>query len=173
MLRVSDPPRRKSYLNIGGHPIHALGVPVPIGCYVAAFVAAVMTLRQPKDKFWPRAWRLTGTAAVVTSGGAAVVGLVDLLTLVRTPGARKVGLAHMILNSSALAMQLWTLRRDLDDRRRRLWLQSAVMGLVSAAGFAGGDLTYRHRIGVFGHSNRERRGRRTRSNASYYVPATD
>gem|GEM_PF-2704882 len=170
---VPDQPRRKSYLNLGGHPVHALGVPVPIGFYVASFVAAVMSLRQPRDKFWPRAWHLAGTAAVVTSGGAAMVGLVDFLTLVRTPGARKVGLAHMFLNSTALGMQVWALSRGQDDIRMRFKLQSAVMALVSAAGFAGGDLTYRHRIGAFGRSNRNRRGRKTRSNASYYVPATD
>ena len=171
---MPEQPRRKSYLNLGGHPIHALGVPVPIGFYVVSSVAAVMSARTPKDSFWQRAWRLAGTAAVVTSGGAAMVGLVDFLTLARTPGARKVGLAHMFLNSSALGMQVWTLSRGRDDRRARVWLQSGVLGLVSAAGFAGGDLTYRHRIGVFGRSNRRRdRGRKTRSNASYYVPATD
>jgi len=102
-----------------------------------------------------------------------MVGLVDFLTLVRTPGARKVGLAHMFLNSTALGMQVWALSRGQDDGRMRFKLQSPVMALVSAAGFAGGDLTYRHRIGVFGRSNRNRRGRKTRSNASYYVPATD
>lgn len=170
---MPDQPRRKSYLNIGGHPMHALGVPVPIGFYVVAFLAAVMSLRHPKDNSWPRAWHLAGTAAVVTSGGAAMVGLVDFLTLVRTSGARKVGLAHMFLNSAALGVQVWTLQSGRDDRRMRAKLQSGVIALVSAAGFAGGDLTYRHRIGVFGRSNRNRRGRKTRSNASYYVPATD
>jgi uncharacterized membrane protein len=147
-------------------------VPVPIGFYVASFVAAFMSLREPRDAFWPRAWRLTGTAAVVSSAGAAVVGLVDFLTLVRTSGARAVGLAHMMLNSSALGLQFWALQRGRDDRRQRLWLQSGVLALVSAAGFAGGDLTYRHRIGVFGRPPR-RRDRPPRSNASYYVPATD
>lgn len=102
-----------------------------------------------------------------------MVGLVDFLTLVRTSGARKVGLAHMFLNSAALGMQVWTLQSGRDDRRMRAKLQSGVIALVSAAGFAGGDLTYRHRIGVFGRSNRNRRGRKTRSTASYYVPATD
>lgn len=173
---MSEDPRRKSYLNLGGHPLHALGVPVPIGFYLTSFLAAVMSVRQPKDSFWPRAWRLAGMAAVVASGGAATVGLVDFLTLVRTSSARKVGLAHMLLNSLALGLQVWTLCRGGKDRSRRLQLQSAVMGLVSAAGFAGGDLTYRHRIGVFGRGERRRgrrRGRRPRSNASYYVPATD
>lgn len=154
--------------------MHALGVPVPIGFYVVSFLAAVMSLRRPKDGFWPRAWRLAGTTAVVTSAGAAIVGLIDFLTLVRTPAARTVGLAHMFLNSAALALQVWTLQRGQRDRRMRVWLQSGAMGLVSAAGFAGGDLTYRHRIGVFGRGQRWRdRARRIRSNASYYAPATD
>lgn len=148
--------RRKSYLNLGGHPIHALAVPVPIGLYVAAFVTALIALRRPKDPFWTRASRLSGAAAAGSSTLAAVAGLVDFLTLVRTSSARKVGIAHMTLNSLALGLQVYALLRGRRNRRSHAWMQSAVIALVSAAGFAGGDLTYRHRIGVFGRRKRPR-----------------
>lgn len=131
-------------------------MPVPIGLYVAAFATALMALRRPKDQFWTRASRLSGAAAAASSSVAAVAGLVDFLTLVRTSSARKVGIAHMTLNSLALGLQGWALLRKRRAHRAHAWMQSGVMALVSAAGFAGGDLTYRHRIGVFGRRKRNR-----------------
>ncbi len=157
--------RRKSYLNVGGHPVHALAVPVPLGLYVVAFLAAVMSVRRPWDAFWPRAWRLASVGATTTSTTAAVAGLVDFLTLVRSARARKVGVAHLLLNSGALGLQIYGLRAG-GGAGKRLWLQSAVLSLVSAAGFAGGELVYRHRVGVFG-GKKGGRGRRPGSSASH------
>ena len=163
--------RRRSYLNIAGHPIHALTVAIPIGLYAASFATALVALVLPRDPFWSRASWLSGAAAAGSAALVAVAGLVDFLTLTRSQRARRVGFAHMLLNSVGLALQVLTLCTPREELRKRAALQSGVMGLVSGAGFAGGELVYRHRIGVFGRERQ--RGRRRRSNASYYVPATD
>lgn len=148
---MDDARRRTSYVNVAGHPVHALSVSLPIGLYITSAATALVSLLRPRDRFWSRTSHLSGAAAAGSSATVALAGLVDYLTLVHEPRAKKVGLAHMAANSAALVVQLLTLRLDRTDRGKRAILEGLVLGLVSLAGFLGGELVYRHRIGVFGN----------------------
>ncbi len=149
--------RRQSYLSIAGHPIHALSIPVPVGAYVAATLSVGIWALRGRDPFWHRVGIISGASAAVTAMSVAVSGIIDYFTLVRHPRAIRVGAAHMLLNSAAVISQVLALwagweRRSLGGRRGKLFvgMQAMAFNFASLAAFAGGDLVYRHRIGVFG-----------------------
>jgi FtsP/CotA-like multicopper oxidase with cupredoxin domain len=142
---------------IAGHPLHAMLIPFPIAFLLGAF-GADLAAWWTADPFWARAalW-LTG-AGVVTGGLAALFGLVDFLTIERAR-VHTVGWVHALAAGTTLALAAasWLLR--LGDPVAVPPLGLALSALTAAAlavtGWAGGDLPYRHLIGVTGHGGHE------------------
>jgi uncharacterized membrane protein len=68
----------RSTARVGGHPVHAMLVPIPIVCFVGALVTDVAYWRTA-DMLWAdfSAWLLT--AGLVVSIFAVIAGLVDFL----------------------------------------------------------------------------------------------
>jgi uncharacterized membrane protein len=134
--------------SIGGHPIHTILVPLPIGLWIFALVADVAAAATGATE-----WR---TVAYYCIGGgvagallAAVAGLVDLLS-VHDPVVRSIGFKHMGLN--LLAVALFTanclMRRGAPDHAGPLWLTAAGVVVIGLSGWLGGEMVYRHRVGV-------------------------
>lgn len=130
-----------------GHPLHPTLTDVPIGAWTAALVLDGVDLVRPRSPGAGQAARIAVGVGLVGGVGSALTGLTDWQHT--HDNARRLGIAHGALNAAALG--LYT--RSWLDRRRgrpgRARLAGAVgYGLVLASGYLGGDLVFRHRVGV-------------------------
>lgn len=134
---------------IAGHPLHPALVPLPIGAAALAFVSDLAAARTG-DAFWARCSRWLLRASLITGAAAAPLGSVDLLTI---PAARRLPSAwvHAAGNSLVLLLTL------LEVVRRRGGVRATeaapdrtgfALALLGISGWLGGELSYRHRIGV-------------------------
>jgi uncharacterized membrane protein len=138
-----------SRASINGHPIHPSLVPLPIGLLTAAAASDLMAARSD-DPFWPRASRYLLGAGLATGAAAGAVGAIDYYGLGRprkVPEGRwhaRGNVLAMALTAGNLAMR--TSRSDVP--RSGLALSAAVAGLLGVTGALGGELSYRHLVGV-------------------------
>ena len=152
-----DLPVHPSTAAIAGHPIHPMLVPLPIGLLSAAAVsdlAAVAT----GDRFFARASRLLLGGGIATALTAAPFGAVDFLTIDaarRRPEAWLHGLGN--LGVVAISGVNLALRRQGDAKvtRTGVALSAAAAFMLLVTGWLGGELSYRHRIGVAGSGGEE------------------
>ena len=141
---------------VGGHPIHPALVALPIAFLVGAFGADVGFL-VTNDPFWARgALWLMGLGAAL-GVVAAVPGLVDFLTIDRAR-VHRIAWVHALGNGIVLVLALvsWLLR--LGDPvpavlPAGIALSTIIAILLLVTGYAGGELAYRHMIGVTGHGS--------------------
>ncbi|HXH20959.1 MAG TPA: DUF2231 domain-containing protein [Dehalococcoidia bacterium] len=145
----------KSKLAIAGHPLHPMLVTVPVGLFVWAFVADIVYLATDKDRMWYDISFWSGVAAIVTALVAAVAGLVDYLTVAVRTEARGMATAHMLLNVTVVALYFiaMLLMRDggaLEGGNLTLVvaLHAIGAGLLSASGWIGGEMSYRHHLAI-------------------------
>ncbi|HET7280748.1 MAG TPA: DUF2231 domain-containing protein [Sphingomicrobium sp.] len=138
-----------STAKIGGHPIHPMLVSFPIVCFVLNFVADIIYI-QNRSPGWATAthWLLAiglGFAAL-----AAVAGLTDFLGDKRIQGADAV--KHMLANVTAVVVELVNLILRLNNpdfiASTGVILSGVVVLILLYSGWKGGDLVFRHGIGV-------------------------
>jgi uncharacterized membrane protein len=141
----------KSTAKLLGHPIHPMLVPFPIAFFIGAFLADLAYLKTG-DAFWATAavWLLG--AGLLGAALAAVAGLVDFAgdRRIRSLGAAWV---HMVGNLTAVAIELVNLGLRLNDPAAALpspgaYLSGAAFLLLGLTGWMGGELVFRHRVGV-------------------------
>jgi uncharacterized membrane protein len=143
----------ESVAAIDRHPLNPTVVPLPIGAFVGAFAADVAYART-QDPFWERAGRQLIDAGIVTGLAAGALGAMDFTG--REP-IRRHGSAwiHGAGNATVLALAV-------ANRRMRngggqwsttgLAISALSVGILGLTGWLGGELSYRHRIGVIdGH----------------------
>lgn len=133
------------------HPLHPMAIAFPVAALMAA-PATDTAARAGGDRFWTRASRLLLWAGLVSGVAASSVGLVDYLTIRevrRLPGA------HVHAGGNAVAMALVGLnlaRRPANDREAPddagLGLSLATVALLGVTAWLGGELSYRHGVGV-------------------------
>lgn len=140
-----------STAKILGHPLHPMLVPFPIAFFTAALLADVAFLLGA-GAFWAEAsfWLLA--AGLVGAALAAVTGLTDFL------GDRRVrALAdarqHMAGNVILVVIEAVNICFRLDDPvgalpSPGLFLSAAAVLLMAFTGWKGGELVFRHRVGV-------------------------
>lgn len=129
-----------------GHPNHPVVVALPIGAWSLCgwYDARSVATRNPQDEYAADAGLRFG---VVGALAAAATGLVQYLD---THGeVRRETAVHAVLNNIALTVYLlsWAARRR---GRRSLGRRLAGLGLslVGVSGFLGGDIAFRHGVGV-------------------------
>lgn len=148
-LPPADIPSRAA---IAGHPIHPMLVPLPIGFLIGAWIGDIV-FAATDHPFWAFAafWLLVG--GLVAGLLAAAVGMVDFAAI-RQARAHRAGWIHAAGNALALllaAITIWLRRADPAGPVvpwGLLW-SSCIAGLLAVTGWFGGELSYRHRIGVF------------------------
>lgn len=145
----AEPADHRSTASINGHPLHPLAVPVPIGLLVAATfsdVAGAMT----GDRFWARASRWLLRGALLSGGSAALLGATDFLTIKKA--RQPIGIAHAVGNGAILGLSAISLAVRRGDRDRIPGVAMALSGLAAmllmVTGWLGGEMSYRHGIGV-------------------------
>lgn len=133
-----------------GHPVHPLLVPIAIGMYVGA-VCADIGFARTGDVFWARgaSWLLLGT--LIAAGIASLSGMVDLVSIQR---ARRLSIAwvHGMGNTAFWFLTLWNYWRRLPDptaqHTENLVISLFGLALMGIAGWLGGEMSFRHGIGV-------------------------
>jgi uncharacterized membrane protein len=143
-----------SKASIGGHPVHPILIPFPIALWSTSFATDIVfyffrnTSLALISKFMLAAGCLGALAA-------AVPGIIDWLSI-RDAGVKRIANWHARLNIIALivfAISLYLRMRIgahwVDYHLRIPFLVSFVgVILISISGWLGGELAYRHGVGV-------------------------
>jgi nitrite reductase/ring-hydroxylating ferredoxin subunit/uncharacterized membrane protein len=130
-----------------GHPLHPVLTDVPLGAWTAALALDALEAISGRKEFGPGADAAVAVG-LVGAVGSAVTGLTDWSD---TSGrARKVGMAHGLLNVGATLLYTTSLVMRRRKKSRRAGLGFAMLGYAvsSAAAYLGGHLVYGEQIGV-------------------------
>jgi uncharacterized membrane protein len=140
-----------SVANLAGHPLHPMIVPLPIGALVGAFLSDVAYARTG-DPFWARSSRHLTDAGIVTGSLAGLLGATDFSGRERT---RELPQAWLHAGGNAAVLGLAVVARALRGRDERgaargagLVISATSAAILGVTGWLGGELSYRHRIGV-------------------------
>ena len=136
---------------IKGHPLHPMLIHFPVAALLM-LVASDLAYWWTADPFWARAglW-LVGVGAI---GGwiSGVAGLIDLVTVPQVRGLITAW-CHSIIAVMLLSLASfnWLLRFGQPVEAVLPWgllLSLLTAGLISLAGYLGGQLVYEHAVGV-------------------------
>ena len=140
----------RSTAKIGGHPIHPMLVPFPIVCFIGVLVTDIVFLNN-QDAGWATASRYLLGIGIVMALLAAVAGLTDFMGSERI---RSMGDAvkHMLANVTAVVLSIVNffvrLGNDSAIAGIGIILSAVVVLILIYSGWKGGDLVFRHGIGV-------------------------
>lgn len=133
------------------HPLHPMLVPLPIAAIVGLLgtdIAWWLTL----DPFWARAGLWLAGFAAVTGTVAAGAGAIDFMTTDKV-SRLATGWVHAGGNLVVLFLVIvsWFMRSSDPSAfilPAGLLLSAALVVLLGITGWAGGELSYRYRVGV-------------------------
>jgi uncharacterized membrane protein len=140
----------RSTAKIGDHPIHPMLIPFPIVCFIGTFVTDIV-YSQNGNSGWATASHWLLGIGLLMAALAAATGLTDYLGDERI---RRLGdaLKHMLANVTAVVIEAVNLVLRLGDNdfitSTGLFLSGVVVLILLYSGWKGGDLVYRHGIGV-------------------------
>jgi uncharacterized membrane protein len=143
-----------STAKIADHPIHPMLIPFPIVCFTVTLVLDILYARGETSVAEASNWLLG--IGLVMAALAAATGLTDFLGDDRI---RRLGdaLKHMLANVTAVVLELvnFVLRlRDPDFiGSTGVWISLIVTLILLYSGWKGGNLVYRHGVGVHDTSN--------------------
>ena len=153
-VRDSDTPA-PSRAAIMGHPIHPMLIPYPLA-FLTTALATDLAFWATGGAFWAQASLWLIGAGVVTGVAAGAVGAVDYFGV---PRARSVAMGHIHAFGNVAALLLsvvnWLLRLGDPAAAVLPWgvlLSVLVAAVLGVTGWAGGELSYRHRVGVTEHA---------------------
>jgi uncharacterized membrane protein len=149
----------RSRFSIMGHPIHPALVAIPIGLFAWAFVCDIVFVARDHDQAWYDMGFWAGIAAVVTALVAALPGFGDYMTVARKSDASAIATAHMTLNLVIVGMYFIAILLMLDNGATSGGQLGAVIalhgigtGLLAMSGWLGGEMVFRHHIGIVSDS---------------------
>jgi uncharacterized membrane protein len=138
----------RSTARIGGHPIHPMLIPFPIVCFILTFVCDILYTRGQTGVAGATNWLLG--IGLVMAALAAVAGLTDFLGDKRIQGADAV--KHMLANVTAVVLELVNLVLRLKNPdvigSTGVYSSGVVVLILLYSGWKGGDLVFRHGVGV-------------------------
>ena len=141
----------QSTAKIMGHPIHPMLVPLPITFFIAALATDLMFLADGSEG-WATASRWLLGAGLVGAALAAVAGLADFA------GDRRIrqlsdAWAHMVGNVVVVLIEAANLLLRLGGEgvsTTGVVLSGISVALLAFTGWKGGELVFRHGVGVHG-----------------------
>jgi uncharacterized membrane protein len=140
----------RSTAKVGGHPIHPMLIPFPIVCFIGVLVTDIVFLGN-HDAGWATASRYLLGIGIVMAALAAVAGLTDFMGDDRIRRASD-ALKHMIANVAAVVLEIvnYFVRLNSDSAipSTGIILSAVVVVILIYSGWKGGDLVFRHGIGV-------------------------
>jgi uncharacterized membrane protein len=142
-----------SSIAILGHPIHPIIVIFPIA-FLSAAAGTDLGYWLTRGEFWAQAsvWLLG--AGLLAGIAAAITGMFDFVRIPRVR-SRQAGWAHMALNVTALVLTIGNFFLRLVNAEASilptgLALSWVVATLLLASGWYGGELMFRHKVGIVG-----------------------
>jgi len=158
MATVDNEPRGDhphSTAKIATHPIHPMLIPFPIVCFIGTFITDIVYSRS-LDSGWATASHWLLIVGLVMAALAAVTGLTDYLGDERIRRLAD-ALKHMLANVTAVVLELVNLVLRLNNpdfiRSTGVYISGVVVLILLYSGWKGGDLVYKHGIGVHDRSN--------------------
>ena len=141
----------RSVASIHGHPMHPALVSFPIAFLVGA-LATDVAFASTRDAFWARVSLWLLGSGVFTGLAAAVLGLIDFVAI-RRVRSTATGWVHFLGNVAAVGLALanWLMRTGNVEARLLPWglvLSAVTTTILVVTGWLGGELSYRHGIGV-------------------------
>ncbi len=142
-----------SAIAIFGHPIHPVLVTFPIA-FLSGVAGTDLGYWLTQDFFWARAGLWLLGAGVLAGVAAGITGMIDFVKIPRVR-KRRAGWAHMALNIGALGLSTVNLGLRLGNPAGAiipvgLILSCTVAVLLMLSGWFGGELTFRHKVGIVG-----------------------
>lgn len=138
----------QSTAKIGDHPIHPMLVPFPIVCFILALVCDVLYTRGHAELASASKWLLG--IGLVMAALAAIAGLTDFFGEKRIQGSDAI--KHMLANVTAVVLELVNfflrLNNDASIGKIGVYLSIVVVLILLYSGWKGGDLVFRHGMGV-------------------------
>lgn len=141
----------RSTARIGGHPLHPMLVPIPIGCFIGTLVTDLVYWKTATI-MWANisAWLLT--VGLVISIFVVLAGLIDFLGDRRIRALRAVWI-HGLGNALALILSIVNAFVHSRDAYTSvvptgLILSALVVLILLVTGWNGWEMVYRHGVGV-------------------------
>ena len=134
---------------IGGHPIHPMLVPLPIGFFVGALVCDII-LWFTHNLFWPQVSVVLIGFGIIGALLAALFGFVDYGTAPMSDAAKSTATRHMVLNLLTVVIFAAALWLRWPDNVSTAGIVLTVIGVIvlAVSGYLGGHLSYHHGVGV-------------------------
>lgn len=147
--------------SIGGHPIHPMLIPFPIGLWVFSLIADLTYLWRGNPVWWNYIAFYTLLGGIIGAAVAAVPGFVDWLSL-KNPKVVKVANWHARLNVVALLIYASSFYLRTTSGARlvsdsyTIPIALSVLGviLISISGYLGGEMVFKHGVAVDQQSGR-------------------
>jgi len=138
----------KNLTRIGGHPIHPMLVPLPIGLWIFSLVADIL-YRTSGNVVWASVAYYSMAGGIVGALLAALPGLVDFLSL-KPSGVKKIALWHMTINLAATVLFCINLYLRTGVPEGSVPFVLSIIGVLSifVSGWLGGQMVYVHGVGV-------------------------
>ncbi|HKX92921.1 MAG TPA: DUF2231 domain-containing protein [Sphingomicrobium sp.] len=156
-MNVNDSPRGghpKSTAKIADHPIHPMLIPFPIVCFILVLILDVVYSRGETGVAEASTWVLG--FGLVMAALAAAAGLTDYLGDERIRGLAD-ALKHMLANVAVVVLELVNFVLRLKDPASigstGVYISVVVVLLLLYSGWKGGNLVYRHGVGVHDQPN--------------------
>ena len=138
-----------STAQIGGHPIHPMLIPFPIVCFIGTFITDIV-YSQNQDLGWATASHWLLAIGLLMAALAAVAGLTDFFGDKRIQAADAV--KHMLANVTAVVLEVVNLALRLGHpdfiSSTGVYISGVVVLILIYSGWKGGDLVFKHGIGV-------------------------
>lgn len=129
-----------------GHPLHPVLTDVTIGAwtFAAVFDALSLLSRSPGNKKAADTLTVIGTVSAL---GTAITGMADYSAIKKDAVAH--GTLHGLMNMVGFVMYVFSLMaRRRKNRGLGIALSTSSLGLLMASAWLGGEMVYRHRVGV-------------------------
>lgn len=141
----------ESRLKIFGHAPHPMLIPFPLGLLATAVAFDLINLLGGSNIWLEASYRMIA-AGVIMGVVAAPFGWIDWFAIPAQTRAKRVGLVHGLGNVAVLALFAisWLVRRGevVDPGTAAFVLSFAGAGVAVVAGWLGGELVERLRVGI-------------------------
>ena len=140
----------RSRANIKSHPIHPILVAFPIAFFVGTFIFDILGVIYNNESLYGVAYYMQ-VCGIIGALLAAIPGAVDYFkTVPPNSSAKKRATKHALLNITNLVLFLiaWILKGNNINPYVILVLELIGIILLAIAGWLGGTLVYRNKIGV-------------------------
>lgn len=146
-----------SRASIGGHPLHPILIPFPIGLLVFSLIADLIFLWRGNPVWENYIAFYTLLGGIIGGAAAAIPGLIDWAALT-DDAAVKVANWHARVN--IITLVIFIVSFYLRTKSGATWIAGlptlpiilSVVGVIglTIAGWLGGELVFKHRVGVAG-----------------------